>query len=106
MNSLVNAFEDGHSPKKVKETLDFLVNYAVWHFSDEETLQQECDYPGFKEHRQMHEEFKVNVGDLVRRFYDSGSTLELSSEVNDFLIGWLINHVTQEDKKIVDHIRK
>jgi len=104
-NDIINTCEDGSSTKKVKETLDFMVDYAVQHFADEEILQLEYDYPEYKDHKQSHDEFKVTVGELLWRFYEIGSSVELSNEVNEFLFKWLTIHIQKEDKKIVDYIR-
>ena len=91
---------------KLKGTLDFLVNYTVQHFNDEEALQCKYDYPDFQRHKQLHEDFKVTVGLLVAQFQESGSSEELSSNVNKVVVKWLLNHIQREDKKIGNHIDK
>ena len=105
LSSLVRACADGTDTAKLKETLDFLVNYTVQHFLDEESLQIQCNYPDYEAHRQKHEDFKNTISGLVQRFSESGSSAELSSEVNKFIVRWLIDHILYEDKKIGLHIR-
>jgi len=104
VSELVSACMEGLDAKKLRETLDFLVNYTVQHFTDEEALQIRCKYPGYERHRQLHEDFKVTVGELVREFDLYGSTVELSNNVNKIVVKWLINHIQREDKRIGDHI--
>jgi len=105
VSDLVGACMDESDTAKLKETLDFLVGYAVKHFTDEEAFQLECGYPDYENHRQIHEDFKKEVGRLVQRFEKSGSSAELSKDVNKTLVRWLVNHIQNEDKKIGEHIR-
>jgi len=60
----------------------------------------------FKKHKKIHENFKATVGELVQRFEDSGSSENLSSDVNKILVRWLVNHIQKEDSKIGEHIKK
>jgi len=104
VNSLVKACDDGSGTAKVKETLDFLVNYAVQHFDDEEALQIRCHFPEYAKHKQMHDDFKVTVIDLVNRFNENGSSADLCADIKKTVIKWLLNHIITEDKKIGTHI--
>jgi len=106
LSDLVAACMDGSELEKVKETLDFLVGYTVQHFNDEEALQVMCGYPDYERHKQLHEDFKVTVGGLVKEFNESGSSTELSHDLNIIVVKWLVNHIQGEDKKIGKHIRE
>ena len=106
VSELVSACMDGRDTHKLRETLDFLVTYTIRHFTDEEALQLSCNYPGYERHRQIHEDFKVTVGELVREFDQYGSTVELSNNVNKTVVKWLINHIQREDKRIGDHLHR
>jgi len=105
MSDLVALCEDGTDATKLRDTLEFLINYTIRHFTDEEALQLEYGYPGYEEHRRMHDDFKLTVGDLMQRFMISGSSTELSSDVNKIVIRWLANHLKNEDIKMSEHIR-
>ena len=104
VSDLIEACMHGCESLKLQETIDFLVNYTVRHFDDEEALQIQYEYPGYEEHKKMHEDFKVTVGNLVQRYMETGSTEELSSNVYRVIVRWLINHIQREDKKIGKHI--
>ena len=106
VSDLIGACIDGSSGEKLNETLDFLVNYAIRHFSDEEALQLEYAFPEYAAHKKMHEDFKITVGGLVERFQNSGSSTELNEDINKIVVRWLVNHILREDKKIGDHIRR
>ena len=104
VGKLIESCELGSDTAKLKETLDFLVNYTVSHFADEEILQLRCNYPDYERHKQLHEDFKDTALSLVQRFEESGSSAELSRDVNKIIAKWLINHIMREDKKIGEHI--
>jgi len=106
LSDLVGSCLDGSDITNLRKTLNFLVSYTVRHFVDEEALQVKYNFPDYKRHRQLHEDFKVTVGELVQRFEDSGSTENLSNDVNKIIVRWLINHINGEDKKIGAHIRE
>ena len=100
VNSLVYFCEDGTDKEKIEDSLNFLVNYTVQHFNDEEVLQVECNFPEYKLHKNMHEDFKVTVGELVQRFNECGSTTKLGSDIKTIVVKWLVDHILTEDKKI------
>jgi hemerythrin-like metal-binding protein len=106
VSDLVHSCEDGSGAGKLKEILDFLVVHTVRHFADEEALQLEYDYPGYEEHKMLHDNFKTTVGDLVQRFTEIGSSAELSDDVNRIVVKWLVDHIQHEDRRISEHIRR
>jgi len=106
LSELVNACMDGSDTEKLKSTIDFLVNYTVQHFYDEELIQIQYNYPGYKRHKQIHEDFKITVGGIVAKFNENGSSSALSNDVNKIMVRWIINHIQNEDKKIGEFIHK
>jgi hemerythrin len=105
LSNLIGSCMDGTDIEKLRETLDFLVNYTVQHFNDEEALQIRYNFPDYDRHKQLHEAFKETVGMLVQKFIDSGSSAELSIDISKIVAQWLINHIKREDLKIGYHIR-
>ncbi|MCL2721007.1 MAG: hemerythrin family protein [Treponema sp.] len=106
LNNFIISCEKSADISVIKGTLDFLVNYTIQHFNDEETLQIKCNYPEYEKHKQMHEDFKVSVVDLVQRFFGSESLSELSTDIKKVIIKWLIHHIIYEDKKIGVYLRR
>lgn len=106
VSQLVSLCMDGSDTENLQKTIDFLVNYTVQHFADEEALQVQYKFPEYERHKQLHEDFKATVGGLVQKFMENGSSTELSNNVNKIVVRWLVNHIQREDKKIGDHIRK
>jgi hemerythrin-like metal-binding protein len=105
VNTLVRSNDEGPNITKLKNTLDFLVNFSAHHFDDEEALQIKHGFPEYEKHKKLHDEFKITVTSLVQRFTESGSSPELSNDVTKTILKWLVNHIMYEDKKISAHIR-
>jgi len=106
LSDLVTMCIDGSDTEKLKSTIDFLVNYTVKHFADEEAVQIQWKYPEYIKHKQLHENFKTTMGGIVNQYTENGSSVELSNNVNTIVINWIIYHIQNEDKKIGDYIRK
>jgi len=105
VGDLIKACTEGYDMDVLNETITFLVQYTVLHFTDEENFMLNHNYPDYEPHKQLHDDFKVTVRDLVEEFNKSGSTTQLSDSVNKIVVRWLINHIQREDKKIGVHVR-
>ena len=64
INQLLESCEDGQGKVKAIKMLDYLLDYTEFHFSAEEKLQEEIQYPGIEEHKVKHAEFKNAVKEL------------------------------------------
>jgi hemerythrin len=105
VNSLSELDKESMDAEVMKQALDFLVKYAVQHFKDEEEVQLAYEYPGYKTHRQMHENFKTTLGVMVELFMQE-FTVELLNSLRKILYLWLKSHVANVDNKIGEYIRK
>ena len=104
INELVLACANNKMDSYIPSALDFLVQYTITHFDDEEALQKRCNFPEYKQHKKLHEDLKVTVGKLVAKYKKSGSTLDLKEDLYNVLAAWLVNHIEYEDKKIAPYI--
>jgi methyl-accepting chemotaxis protein len=104
-NSLLKACSDKSAPTSVMKTLGFLTEYTIKHFSEEESLQQKYNYPGYAGHKEIHENFKAVVGELVAQ-YKKDSSDDLRGKVNSVIVDWLLKHIKHEDFKVAAHIKK
>lgn len=82
-----------------------LGDYAVGHFSREETLMKKIDYPGLEEHIKQHQAF-VEWIRTVKKTYNRApeSPFIVGDHVNNFLQYWLVQHIMQEDMKYRDFL--
>lgn len=92
--------------EKVKETLEFLKEYVVYHFDDEEAYQERINYPDIEEHKKIHEEFKSEINDYVDLLEKGGFTQEKIQELSARLMTWLIMHVGRVDQKLGEYAKE
>ena len=105
VNSLMEASAGGKGDKAVLDTLEFLTGYAVKHFADEEKLQLQFDYPDYKNHKYIHDNFKITVGELVQRVGKEGPTVEVINEVSSIIGSWLLNHIKGDDFRMAAFVK-
>ena len=105
IDELTTCIEDGSDKEKLKDTLDFLIDYTVKHFNDEEEIQLKYEYPMYKRHKVLHEDFKDSVSELVNNYESNENTDELGAGVNEILTKWMVYHILNEDRKLGDHIK-
>ena len=106
INNLLDACAKGQGRAQIKSTMDFLSNYIVRHFSDEENLQRRYGYPDFANHKRYHETYKKTVAEIAAQLEKEGASVAMVSKVNTAIGGWLVNHIKKEDVKVAAHIRQ
>ncbi|HHV38860.1 MAG TPA: hemerythrin family protein [Tepidimicrobium sp.] len=89
----------------VKSTLNFMQEYVVYHFEDEERYQREIGYPDYEEHREAHAKFKEEINEYVRLMEEEGFTEESIQELAARLMTWLIMHVGKADQRIGEYAK-
>jgi len=90
-------------PTDFLEALDFLKEYAVQHFSDEEEYQELIGFDERKEHKTMHDKFIQEVLLFEKQMNDFGNSVAIRTKFNSFLFNWLIKHVCFEDQKMKEY---
>lgn len=102
VNDLIHAcnLNDGSSSIVIEVAIVELIKYSNFHFSDEETFMEKNNYPGLKEHKQEHQDFR----DVIMHFkYKLDDGIEIETELIEFMETWLIKHILIEDKKAQLH---
>ncbi|MDR2158956.1 MAG: bacteriohemerythrin [Treponema sp.] len=105
LNSIIEASAGGKGSAEIFKTLDFLTGYTIMHFSDEEKLQVQYDYPDYLIHKRYHDEFKVTVGELTRRLEKEGPTEEMVNIVTTAVGNWLLNHIKGDDFRMAAYVK-
>jgi len=78
----------------VHNVIDELVDYTVSHFSFEESLMEQAEYPFIDPHKKIHELFIKKVSSFVERFKKGEDVVD---DILVMLRKWLINHIMNED---------
>lgn len=105
VNDLLNVCAAGKGRAELERSAKFLYDYTIKHFSDEEKLQIQTNYPDYTNHKRYHEEFKKVVASLTQELKQQGATISLVGAVNSCIAGWLVDHIKREDVKVAAHIR-
>jgi hemerythrin len=101
---LSDAFKRGLEQNKIMKTLEFMIDYTDFHFSAEEKVMEENDYPGLEEQKQQHEEFKTTLNNIVEDYKEEGTTTEIATDINVFLLNWLIKHIKGSDSRLGNYL--
>lgn len=90
--------------REAVEMLDYLSDYTEFHFSQEEKLQEEIQYPGLAEHKKKHEELRRVVQELREMLEEQeGPTNEFVEKVNENVTQWLYNHIKGFDRSVAEY---
>jgi hemerythrin len=97
---LLKACETGKGLEELKRLLNFLDEYVVKHFKDEESIQRLRNYPGYEAHKKEHESFAARLKVLKQEISTEGVALHHLMETNNLLLKWLINHISTVDVQL------
>ncbi len=100
INLLVYAMRNGKKTDEILKNLNFLEEYVIRHFKDEEEIQKKTNYPKYEIQHREHEEFK-NILKELRKVFESTSvsSLFLTSEQQKISYWWR-KHIIEFDKDI------
>ena len=101
----VDLLMDTKNQSSLQETIDFLGQYVVNHFSDEQAMHSGSNYPKAAAHKQMHTAFIATFKELKQKFASSDHNLAMIMEINKVVIGWLKDHIMRHDKEFADYYK-
>jgi hemerythrin-like metal-binding protein len=96
INQLYDAMSEGRGEELFGTILVTLKEYTVSHFSREEALMKEHKYPDYENHKGYHHKLITNLNEFTARYALDKSSVT-ASEIEQFLQGWLINHIKKAD---------
>lgn len=97
---------DNEKPAKREaiQLLDYLADYIVFHFAEEEKLQEEIGYPGIEEHKKKHQELKQSVEELHQMLEEQeGPTDDFVVQLNKKVTQWLYSHIQGFDRSVAEY---
>jgi hemerythrin len=105
-DQLLSACRQGKGSEEVLHLLDFLDEYVITHFHDEEQLQKQSGFPDFDEHHREHQAFVAKLEELKNRMHNDGSVLlDHVLDANKMLLDWLIRHISVRDRAVGKHLK-
>lgn len=95
----------GHGKDGVKECLDFLGQYILYHFQAEEAYQLKCGYPNYPEHSALHKGIATQVKFFTVKIAAADYSGPIIEEFYHFLSDWINQHIYEEDLKFARYFR-
>lgn len=89
------------SRQRVLMHLNEVKQYAVFHFTSEENIMFDVDYPDIEQHKREHEMLLALFDKRVHQYRSEEIDLE---EVVAFLFEWFALHTTQVDTRLAQYI--
>lgn len=99
-DELLNAIEANADKEKFQRAIEFLKNYVVRHFSDEEVYQAAVHYSGMEAHKKLHSKFTEAVLDYEKKLIETNYDIRVVKDLAGTLTAWLIYHVADADQQI------
>lgn len=103
-NELMEAIWDGRGKDALKNVLDFTAEYTATHFATEEDFMLRHDYPGYTEHRRVHEAFKGDVAQFIREYKRNGVNTEMVVKTISDLGQWTRDHIRDMDQELGQYL--
>lgn len=100
------SFNENTEASVVKQALNFLIRYTVNHFADEEDIMIQTGYIDFPIHREQHTYFINEIYKLGISIRDKGVSEDNVDKLKLLIVEWLINHISESDKKFVDFYKE
>jgi len=92
----------GNTMESTKVTLENLIEYASYHFHDEEELMVSISGFDYTNHFNEHKSFFEKVQEFRDR-HDSKE--KITYELFDFMKEWVLNHILISDQEIARYIK-
>lgn len=83
--------------KLVLELLNQLIEHTSKHFSNEERLMEEAEYPGFHIHKHEHAKQLLDLQSILSFYEMTNDTNSVYTYLEDSLTPWIIEHVQNMD---------
>ena len=100
INKLFLSIKEGEAKDDMMKTLDFLEEYVLKHFTEEEMIQKKNNYPKYNMQHEQHEGFKNQLKKLRENFESKGTSSLLVLNVQREMSNWWTKHIITLDKDL------
>jgi hemerythrin-like metal-binding protein len=103
VNALSDAMKRGKGHDTIGRLLDFLAQYAVRHFAEEEEVMEATNCPAAAANKAAHAQFLVTYSGLRKQFDGAGAGPSLVLQIHRLLSEWLVQHIKGIDVQLRDY---
>lgn len=108
INELRKSMMNGAADIEINKIIDYLEEYAVAHFDEEEQIMKASLYPFYREHKLAHLAFIKELTELKLRLRSprtKGPMLPFFvSELERRMSDWFLYHIGNRDRKFADYL--
>ncbi len=101
-DALLVAVHENRANERLPGLVAFLSDYVETHFSTEEERMQATQYPGFAEHKAIHDDMRAQVVNLAGDSQIDPSIM--TEKVINYLTDWLIDHINEQDRRLARYL--
>jgi hemerythrin len=101
INELHEAKETGKAHDVLDGILSKLIDYTKFHFSAEEALLEELNYPELESHKATHQAFIKQIGTMLESHHNNKCYVEDMLLV--LLKKWLVTHILNDDMNALSY---
>jgi len=105
INEFSQAIDNNTNNEEFEKIFDELNIYVNGHLRREEALIKKSGYKDFDNHQSQHRSFANKIPEIKNRFFSTNDYFD-KKDIVVFLIDWLINHIINEDMKLIKHFKK
>lgn len=102
INELSEAFMKDTAREKLSDIFKELIDYADYHFKDEEALFSAHNFPFTAEHIEMHKRFIQKVTNLKQKYEEDQP---VTFRVLGFMKEWLTDHILDADREYASLVK-
>ncbi len=100
LQRLLAALREGGTEQELADTLDFVGQYAAWHFNQEEACMQRGQCQVAVAARSAHKHFLEAFRELSARVKAEGPKMSLTIRAERELADWVRHHIIRLDTQI------
>ena len=111
INKLSTSINENSQRRDIVVIIDELIDYAAFHFTEEEGLFDKYCYEDKDTHKYEHALFVQKFRDIKDEVQNNevhlrATAIEVAEDVFKYIIDWFINHVAGSDKKYIELFKK
>ena len=99
LNKVIGLGRHSATEEETEKTLDFLEDYVVKHFADEEKLQAQIGYPKYQSHKEQHAIYIAEIKNLKKEYQQNGASPKYTLNLNNAIVKWVVQHIKLVDRE-------
>jgi hemerythrin len=100
VDGLLAAVVRGTDREETSKIVQYLTDYVVFHFGNEEDYMTRYAYSSASAHKAQHDQFVKNFLKLKERLATEGINAQLADDTRQLVVDWLINHIKYSDRAL------